>query len=383
MIKVPLLRFPQFDDEWQTKKLGEIASDVMYGLNSSAIEYDGTHKYIRITDIEETSREFRPNPLTSPNEISHSKYKLKVGDILFTRTGASVGKSYFYKRSDGELYFAGFLIKFHIPQENYRFIFAQTLLYRYYKWVKINSMRSGQEGINAEEYKSFPIFLPSLPEQEKIANFLSAVDEKIAAMKRKVELLEQFKKGVMQKIFSQELRFKSDDSSEFPAWQEKKLGEVGKAKTGSSNRVDSNLSGEYTFFDRSQDIRRSNTFIFDSEAVIIPGEGQNFIPKYFIGKFDLHQRSYAIIDFNSILGNFLFYYLMHNQNYLIANAVGSTVKSLRLPIINKMPINLPSLPEQEKIANFLSAIDKKIEISKASLSKAELWKKGLLQKMFV
>ncbi len=182
---------------------------------------------------------------------------------------------------------------------------------------------------------------------------------------------------------SNKSRFRQKDGSNFPEWETKKLGEVSKITTGSSNRQDSILDGEFTFFDRSQDIRTSNRFLFDTEAIIVPGEGQEFIPKYFIGKFDLHQRAYAIMDFKNINGKFLFYSISFNTNHLDSQAVGSTVKSLRLPMFETMSINLPCLAEQTKIANFLSAIDEKINHNNTQIQKTEQWKKGLLQKMFV
>ena len=187
----------------------------------------------------------------------------------------------------------------------------------------------------------------------------------------------------MQKIFSQELRFKDDNGNEYSDWEEKKLGEAARITTGSSNRQDSNLDGEYTFFDRSQDIRSSNIFLFDTEAIIVPGEGQEFIPKYYIGKFDLHQRTYAVMDFGVNLGKFLFYYISFHSNHLNSHAVGSTVKSLRLPMFERMPIKLPCIQEQQKIASILSIIDVKIESTTKQITQTQTFKKGLLQKMFV
>jgi type I restriction enzyme S subunit len=187
--------------KWEKKKLSDIADKIMYGMNAAAIAYDGENKYVRITDIDENSRAFIPNPLTSPDGVIEEKYKLKESDILFTRTGASVGKSYLYNRNDGNLLFAGFLIKFSIINGNPYFIFSQTLLESYNKWIQLMSMRSGQPGINAEEYKSFSIKFPCLAEQTKIANFLSALDEKINHCQLQIEKMVKYKKGLLQKMF--------------------------------------------------------------------------------------------------------------------------------------------------------------------------------------
>ena len=187
--------------DWQEKTLGEISKNVMYGMNSSAIAYDGINKYLRITDIDEDSRKFIPNPLTSPEGDIENKYKLNEGDLVFARTGASVGKSYLYNKSDGNLLFAGFLIRFAIQKENPYFIYLQTIQDSFKKWVQLMSMRSGQPGINAEEYKTLILDIPSLPEQQKIATFLSAIDEKINHCSAKIEKMEAWKKGLLQQMF--------------------------------------------------------------------------------------------------------------------------------------------------------------------------------------
>ena len=177
----------------------------------------------------------------------------------------------------------------------------------------------------------------------------------------------------------QEIRFKEFTDK----WELKKLGDISTITTGSSNREDSILNGEYTFFDRSQDIRTSSRFLFDKEAVIVPGEGQEFIPKYFIGKFDLHQRTYAIFDFRGINGKYLYYHLLNDNKYLQSQAVGSTVKSLRLPMFQSMPIKSPCLDEQTTIANFLSVIETKIQTEKNILDKYHSQKQYLLQNLFI
>ncbi len=186
---------------WEEKRLREVCDNVMYGMNAQALAFDGENKYIRITDINENSRKYIPNPLTSPDGLLEEKYKLKKGDVVFARTGASVGKSYLYSIDDGKLYFAGFLIRFSIIEGNPFFIYAQTLISSYQKWVKIMSMRSGQPGINAEEYKTLKIVFPTLPEQTKIANFLTKLDEKINRVDSQIKKAELWKKGLLQRMF--------------------------------------------------------------------------------------------------------------------------------------------------------------------------------------
>ena len=209
------------------------------------------------------------------------------------------------------------------------------------------------------------------------------IDERIQTQSKIIDNLKVSKSALIKKIFSQQLRFKDENGNYYFDWSIKNLGQISTITTGSSNRENSMLEGEYTFFDRSQDIRKSSRYLFNKEAVIIPGEGQEFIPKYFIGKFDLHQRTYAIFDFKEIKGKYLYYYLLDNDRHLQSQAVGSTVKSLRLPMFQLMPIKLPCIQEQVKIANFLSSIDNKIEIETNLLNKLETQKKFLLQNLFV
>ena len=110
MEKVPKLRFPEFGEEWEEKRLGEISETPLYGMNASSKKFDGKNIYLRITDIDEKSRQLKRDKLTSPDAELKDEYKLKEGDLLFVRTGASVGKTYLDKPDDGILYFAGFLI---------------------------------------------------------------------------------------------------------------------------------------------------------------------------------------------------------------------------------------------------------------------------------
>lgn len=187
--------------EWEKKTLGEVALKAKYGLNSSAINYDGINGYLRITDIDENSNKFISKGITSPEKFSN-EFLLEEGDLLFARTGNSTGKSYLYSNTDGRLYFAGFLIRFRLkPHNSYKFIFYQTKLESFKKWVNVMSTRSGQPGINSEEYSSYKLQIPSLEEQTKIANFLSAIDQQILTIDQSITRTEQYKKGLLQQMF--------------------------------------------------------------------------------------------------------------------------------------------------------------------------------------
>ena len=131
---VPNVRFEGFEEEWEQRKLWEIANSFEYGLNAAATNYDGKNKYLRITDIDDNSRKFIKDGLTSPDiDLSSlDNYKLQKGDILFARTGASVGKTYHYQEKDGLVYYAGFLIRARIKPEFYsEFVFQNTLTVKY------------------------------------------------------------------------------------------------------------------------------------------------------------------------------------------------------------------------------------------------------------
>ena len=198
------LRFKSADGTdfptWEEKKLGEISSSPKYGLNASGIDYDGEHKYLRITDIDEVTHTFSPEEITTPSEFSDD-YLLEENDIVFARTGASTGKTYLYNPNDGDLYFAGFLIKFHIKDANARFVFYQTCTHEYEKWVHVMSTRSGQPGINSEEYSTLKIKLPCIEEQQKIADCLSSMDSLIQTQQKVVTTWQQRKKALLQQMF--------------------------------------------------------------------------------------------------------------------------------------------------------------------------------------
>jgi type I restriction enzyme S subunit len=395
-MSVPALRFQEFSGDWEETILSKVTDSNIkwsltggpFGSNLKAEDY--TESGIRIIQLQNIGDGIFNDEYkiyTSTNKADELlSCNIYPSEIIISKMGDPVARCCIMPASQERYLMASDGIRLVVNKVKFSVRFTHYLInHSTFRRNAIEvSTGTTRRRIGLSELKNLPVIYPSLLEQTKIANFLTAVDEKITLLTQKADLLSQYKKGVMQQIFSQELRFKDDDGQEFPEWEEKTLGDVADITTGNSNRIDSTIGdGAYTFFDRSQDIRTSDIYLFDCEAVIVAGEGQEFIPKHFIGKFDLHQRTYAIIKFKSASGKYLFYYIHNFRYYFLSQAVGSTVKSLRLPMFQQMPIQLPSLPEQTKIANFLTAIDEKITNNQNQLNAVKQYKQGLLQQMFV
>ena len=208
-----------FDFSWEQRKLSEMCGTFEYGLNAAAKEFDGKNKYIRITDIDDASREFLLSDLSSPDICldGMSKYLLSSGDIVFARTGASVGKTYIYRENDGIVYFAGFLIRAKVNQDNdAEFVFQSTLSPSYEKYIRITSQRSGQPGVNAQEYGEYDLFAPSKEEQQRIGHFLRGIDNLITLHQRKCVFLFSFFRACISMNFT---------ASTF-SWEQRKLGDI-------------------------------------------------------------------------------------------------------------------------------------------------------------
>lgn len=408
----PKLRFKADDGSdfsgWEEKTLGELCAPLTYGMNAAATKFDGENRYIRITDIDDETHALLPNDIVSPSGELDDKYLVKKGDILLARTGASTGKSFLYHPKDGKLFYAGFLIKAHVlPSSDDYFIYSQTLTDRYWKWVKTASMRSGQPGINANEYASYSFAVPSLPEQRKIADFLSAVDAVIAAQQAEVDAWEQRKKGVMQKLFSQEVRFKADDGSEFPAWESATVGELftfvtEKNKDGHINNVITNsaergLVPQREYFDKDIAVdgnTKGYTVIRKGDFVYNPRKSTS-AP---FGPFNIYERNEVgivsplytcLTPYDDEMAPYLAWYFKTNRwhPYIVTHGAQSGARhdrvGMTVALMGGIPVLLPSLPEQRKIADCLASMDEVIQKSKGELAKWRELKKGLLQQMFV
>ena len=196
------LTIAQKDEKWVDISLNDVAEGFEYGMNAAATAYDKIHKYIRITDIDDDFHTYIDVDPVSPSGVLEDKYRVGVNDILFARTGASVGKSYLYQESDGDLYFAGFLIRIHVKDGvDSGYVFLNTLTEEYDKWVLLESARSGQPGINAEQYRRYRFKLPSLKTQKRISKIAQNIDERIQKENQRLHLLRALKDGMLQQLF--------------------------------------------------------------------------------------------------------------------------------------------------------------------------------------
>ena len=359
----------------------------MYGMNAAATNYDGENKYIRITDIDESTRLFNPNPLCSPKGNLESKYLLNEGDVLFTRTGASVGKSYLYNKNDGNVFFAGFLIRFNIKNNNPYFIFSQTLTYEYEKWVLSMSMRSGQPGINAEEYKSLPIHITTIEEQNKIANFLFLLDSRIECSMKTIQNLESLMNGVRAKIFNDNDLFLGN----------KKLQEIGTFFSGGTPLTSNKNYYEGTIpFIKSGEINSQSTEQFisleglkNSSAKLVE-KGDVLIALYGAtsGEVGVSKISGAInqailcirTEYNPV---FIVNYLKFKKEEILKTFLQGGQGNLSADIIKSISIPIPEGEKQKLIVQLFSNLEKKLEIETQILGKLNLQKKFFLQNLFV
>lgn len=391
MSAVPKLRFPEFDDYWASEYLSYFAEiiDGDRGKNYPKNDDYFDEEFCLFLSAKNVTRKgfvFDVKQfITKEKDFSLSKGKLQRGDIVLTARGTVGNFAYF----DANVPFeharvnSGMVLLRSKKTIDPLFLYVSCSAGPISSQVKVIAFGSAQPQLTVKDIKRFRVAAPSLPEQQKIASFLSSVDKKIDLLRQKKGALELYKKGLMQKIFSQEVRFKADDGSDFPDWEEVSLGDIAQITTGTGNREDSQEAGKYLFFDRSTDVRWSNNYEFDHEAIIVSGEGKSFPPRYFAGKFGLHQRAYAIYNFKDANAKFIFYMISLRRDFFLKMSVGSTMPSLRMNAFTYFPISLPSPVEQQKIASFLSAIDSKIQQTSSQIEQMETFKKGLLQQMFV
>jgi len=365
--RVPKLRFPGFSGDWEESRI-----DALFAINAGG-DVDPVH-----SSSERSSQFCYPiyaNSLQERGLYGFSDvFRQEGGCITLTGRG-SLGTPF---ARDHPFYPIVRLLVLR-PKSTSDIWFYEAALSR----LRIFVESTGVPQLTGPQIASYRMRTTGHLEQKRIAEFLGAVDGKLAALWEKEAALTRFKRGLMQALFSQTLRFTRDDGSNYPDWEETTITQVSDVETGNSNREDSSLVGDYTFFDRSVDVRRSDNFLYDTEALIVPGEGKDFFPRYFSGKFDLHQRAYAIMNFRGVSAKYLFHWTTYRRHEFVRYSVGSTMPSLRRSTFDAFAVALPHPVEQQKIASALSVMDDKITAVRDQITQLNAFKKGLLQQMFV
>ena len=387
---VPKLRFPGFSGEWEVKKLGDI-----YDVRDGTME---SPKYVEVGKPLVTSKNLNANgtlDLDNVSLIALSDFEsikrrsgVELGDILFGMIG-TIGNPVRVLSNDFAIKNVA-LIKPRKTPTKYliQYLNSPVIAKQFYR----NNSGGTQQFIGLGDIRSLTICVPNKEEQEKIAGFLTAIDDRIAVIDKKVELLKQYKKGVMQKIFTQQIRFRDENGQDYPAWQEKKLGELEddkRIKLGRGNVISktdiAKHPGDYPIYSSSVKneglFGRYGKFMFDEELVTwsVDGGGHFFYRPS--GKFSVTNVSgwLRIIDSN-LNCKFLSLQLQSLHERLIfdyqTKAHPSVIRQL-------YTIKLPCKEEQQKIADFITSLDDKIRLEETKLTNAKKFKKSLLQSMFV
>ena len=408
----PKIRFNGFTEDWEQRKLGEICESFEYGLNAASKEYDGENKYIRITDIDDSSHKFLQEDVTSPDiDLAGAEnYRLKYGDILFARTGASVGKTYIYKNSDGLVYYAGFLIRGRVKKDfSPEFVFQNTLTDYYNKFIRITSQRSGQPGVNAQEYANYKISAPSLAEQQKIGLYFSSIDNLITLHQRKCDETKELKKFMLQKMFPEngktvpEIRFEGFSED----WEQRKLGEIyssiGNAFVGtatpyyveqghfyleSNNIKDGQINRNMEIFINDEFYKKQKDKWLHTGDMVMVQSGHVGHAAVIPEELD-NSAAHALIMFRNpkieIEPYFLnYYYQTSNFKKKIEEiATGNTIKHILASDMQEFVVDYADYEEQKQIGEYFRAFDHLITLHQRKCDELKSIKKFMLKNMFV
>ena len=404
--QVPQLRFPEFSGEWEEKRFDSLYPTVRNGFVGVATPYyveEGV-PYLQGKNIK--SGAINRNGLVYINESFHQKSKksqLRQNDIVMVQSG-HVGECAVITEEFEDTNCHALLVS--TPTHDIDSKFYINYFYSKFGRKKIYRITTGNtiKHILSSDLKIQTVSNPSYQEQQKIAAFLTAVDTKIEQLSKKQELLGEYKKGSMQQIFSQAIRFKADDGSEFPEWKERRLGDVcSKAKSGGTPRSTTKeyYDGDIPFLAIS-DITRQGKYltsaskkisqlgIDNSASWIVPIDTIIYSMYASVGFVSINKiplaTSQAVINLIVKDGysiEFIYYHLIEVKKTIHKFIETGTQGNLNAQTVKSLILNIPSLPEQAKIANFLSSIDNKIEQVGKQLDESKQFKKALLQQMLV
>ena len=398
--KTPNIRFKKFEHNWFKECLNKVSNSIEYGLNASAKDFDGIHKYLRITDIDESSRLFLTDKLSSPDVNftieDYENYKLQKNDLLFARTGASVGKTYLYRESDGEVYYAGFLIRARLRNSyDGNFIFQQTLTEKYKQFIEIISQRSGQPGVNGKEYGEWNVGMTTYHEQSAIGSLFRTLDDLLASYKDNLANYQSLKATMLSKMFPKagqtvpEIRLDGFEGE----WEEKEFSKLVKRVTQSS---DSDSLPKVEFEDIISGQGRLNKDIsskFDNRKGIhfkpgytLYGKLRPYLNNWLLPKFEgVALGDFWVFDPNGNDSNFVYYLIQSNRYQKVANDTsGTKMPRSDWKSVSSTIFAIPqTIAEQQDIGAYFSNLDNLINTYQEKISQLETLKKKLLQDMFI
>jgi type I restriction enzyme S subunit len=406
-INIPKLRFEGFDEGWEVNKINNLTNVTSGGTPSTLKKeyWNGNIPWMNsgelnlklVYDVENRITELGLNK-SSTKFIPKKSILIGLAGQGKTRGTAAMNMiELCINQSIGAI----------LPNKEK---FISEFLYlnidsRYDELRKLSTGDGGRGGLNLQILKSLNVSIPTLPEQQKIASFLSVVDEKIQQLSRKKELLEQYKKGVMQQLFSGKLRFKDENGEDYADWKEKKLGDVAKRVTRKNKENNLNvltisaqlgLVSQLEYFNKSVSAKDvTNYYLLERNDFAYNKSYSNGYPMGAIKRLKKYDKGvvstlYICFCFNEIVSlNFMEQYFefgLHNYEIEKVAQEGARNHGLLNIGVNdflNIALIIPSLQEQQKIANFLSSIDTKIESTSQQINQTQSFKKGLLQQMFV
>ena len=405
-LNIPQIRFPEFKDVWREKKLGDFLT---LSLNPVPKPKDN---YLSIGIRSHFKGTFQ-KPNTDPNKNAmDTLYSVKENDLLVNITFAWEGAIAIVTKED-----EGGLVSHRFPtydfdKEKVTHIFFKYLFFRSKFKHELGIISPGGAGrnrvLNKSDFLKLKCLFPTLPEQKRIAHFFTVLDNKINQLKEKKALLEEYKKGMMQKIFSQEIRFKDENGNDYPDWEEKRLGEIGEFKNG-INKSSKDFGFGYPFINL-MDVFGKPTISKQKFGLVNANEnelkqyeikkGDVFFIRSSVKKEGVGETTLILNDLkNTVYSGFLIRfrdnklkldlnykkYCFSNRKFredLISLSTTSANTNINQESLNVLNIHLPSIPEQAKIANFLSKIDDKINTVNEQIEETKEYKKGLLQRMY-
>ena len=389
---IPRLRFPEFEDHYSKYRLDQLldlltdfeANGSFASVKENVTVYDDHNFawYVRATDLENNTDLDGVKYVDEHSYNFLKKTKLFGDELLITKRG-EIGKVYyFHGQVKSTLAPNLYLLKLNSDVvSKYLFYFFKGLKGNK-KLRRINASTT-IGALYKDDVKSIKVDIPSLPEQQKIADFLTEVDKRIELLEKKKTLLETYKTGVMKKIFNQEIRFKDDNGNDFPDWEDKRLGDITNKKSSniSANSIEFN-EGDYTIYGATGELKQVDFYEMEKPYISIVKDGSG------VGRVNLCKPNSSVLGTLDILINnessdLNFVYQFLSKTSFLKYVTGSSIPHIYYRDYSKLKLSVPTTKEQVRISKFLSSIDNQIELLESQIDKSKTWKKGLLQKMFV